>query len=155
MPSVRSRMHLVDLSMPLDDIVPVDPPFLKPTIEYKDHIAGRADMYAMYGISAEQLPEGQGLAAETVTITTHAGTHIDAPWHYHPTMNRGEKAWTIDEVPLDWFYRPGVKLDLSHLPNGHLVRPAELKEALDVAGHELQPRDIVLMRTCATDAYGR
>ena len=116
-------MRFVDLSMPLDDVVPVDPPFLRPKIEYKDHIGGLKDMFNMYGILPEQLPDGQGLAAETVTITTHAGTHVDAPWHYHPTMNGGEKAWTIDEVPLDWFFRPGVKLDLRHLPSGTLVMP--------------------------------
>ncbi len=130
-------MRFVDLSMPLDDVIPVDPPFLRPKIEYKDHIGGLKDMYAMYGILPEQLPDGQGLAAETVTITTHAGTHVDAPWHYHPTMNGGEKAWTIDEVPLDWFFRPGVKLDLRHLPSGHLVTAADLEEALAKIGHDL------------------
>lgn len=148
-------MRFVDLSMPLDDVIPVDPPFLRPKIEYKDHTAGLKDMHAMYGIEPEQLPDGQGLAAETVTITTHAGTHVDAPWHYHPTMNGGEKAWTIDEIPLDWFFRPGVKLDLRHLPNGHLVTAADLDEALAKIDYTLQPYDIVLMHTLASDAYGR
>ncbi len=148
-------MRFIDLSMPLDDVIPVDPPFLRPRIEYKDHIGGLKDMYAMYGILPEQLPDGQGLAAETVTITTHAGTHVDAPWHYHPTMNGGEKAWTIDEVPLDWFFRPGVKLDLRHLPSGHLVTAEDLEAALEGIGHELRPFDIVLMHTVASAAYGR
>lgn len=148
-------MRFIDLSMPLDDVVPVDPPFLRPKIEYKDHIGGLKDMYAMYGILPEQLPDGQGLAAETVTITTHSGTHVDAPWHYHPTMNHGEKAWTIDEVPLDWFFRPGVKLDLRHLPSGHLVMPEDIDEALTAIGYTLQPFDIVLMHTVASAAYGQ
>jgi len=148
-------MRFVDLSMPLDDVIPVDPPFLRPKIEYKDHQAGLADMDAMYGIRPDQLPDGQGLAAETVTITTHAGTHVDAPWHYHPTMNGGERAWTIDEVPIDWFFRPGVKLDLRHLPSGHLVTPADIDAELERIGYELQPLDIVLAHTVAADAYGR
>ncbi|GGC84598.1 hypothetical protein GCM10011512_09330 [Tersicoccus solisilvae] len=148
-------MPIIDLSMPLDDVVPVDPPFLRPRIDYKDHIAGLADLQAMYGILPEQLPEGKGLAAETMTVTTHAGTHVDAPWHYHPTMNGGEKAWSIDEVPLDWFYRPGVKLDLRHLPNGHLVTTADIDDALSRAGHELLPYDIVLVHTVASAAYGQ
>jgi kynurenine formamidase len=101
----------------------------------------------MYGILPEQLPDGQGLAAETVTITTHSGTHVDAPWHYHPTMNDGEKAWTIDEVPLDWFFRPGVKLDLRHLPSDHLVTHADIDAELDRIGYELQPFDIALATT--------
>jgi kynurenine formamidase len=147
-------MRFVDLSMPLDDVVPVDPPFLRPKIEYKDHIAGLKDMHAMYGILPDQLPDGQGLAAETLTITTHSGTHIDAPWHYHPTMNNGERAWTIDEVPLDWFFRPGVMLDLRHLPNGHLVTPGDIDAELDRIGYRLAPFDIVLMQTVAAAAYG-
>ena len=148
-------MRFVDLSMPLDDVIPVDPPFLRPKIEYKDHQGGLKDMYAMYGILPDQLLDGQGLAAETVTITTHAGTHVDAPWHYHPTMNGGERAWTIDEVPLEWFFKPGVKLDLRHLPNGHLVTPDDIDRELDRIGYELQPLDIVLAHTIASDAYGR
>ena len=140
--------------MHLDDVVPVDPPFLKPKIEYKAHTAGLKEMHAMFGILPEQLPEGQGLAAETVTITTHAGTHIDAPWHYHPTMNHGEKAYTIDEVPLDWFFRPGVKLDLRHLPTGHLVMPSDIDEALAKINYTLKPYDIVMFHTCASAAYG-
>lgn len=148
-------MRFIDLSMPLDDVVPVDPPFLRPKIEYKDHIGGLKDMFAMYGILPEQLPDGQGLAAETVTITTHSGTHVDAPWHYHPTMNHGERSWTIDEVPLDWFFRPGVKLDLRHLPSGHLVMPEDIDRALADIEYTLQPFDIVLMHTVASAAYGR
>ncbi|MDQ1204817.1 cyclase family protein [Microbacterium sp. SORGH_AS_0862] len=148
-------MRFVDLSMPLDDVIPVDPPFLRPTIDYKDHIAGRRDMEAMYGIRPDQLPDGQGLAAETLTLTTHSGTHVDAPWHYHPTMNRGERAWTIDEVPLDWFFRPGVKLDLRHLPQGHLVTAADIDAELDRIGYALRPFDIVLAHTIASAAYGQ
>jgi len=149
-------MRFVDLSMPLDAVTPVDPPFLRPKIEYKDHEgAGLSDMVAMYGIRPDQLPDGKGLAAETVQMTTHAGTHVDAPWHYHPTMNGGERAWTIDEVPLEWFFQPGVKLDLRHLPSGHLVTPDDIDEALAKIGHTLKPLEIVLMHTVASEAYGR
>ena len=147
-------MRFVDLSMPLDDVVPVDPPFLRPRIDYKDHVAGLADMNAMYGIEPGQLLDGMGLAAETVQITTHSGTHVDAPWHYHPTMNGGERAWTIDEVPLDWFFRPGVKLDFRDAPDGHVVTADEIDAELARIGYELQPLDIVLMNTGAAARYG-
>jgi len=69
-------------------------------------------------------------------------------------MNDGERAWTIDEVPLDWFYRPGVKLDFRDMPDGHVVTAAEMAERVASTGHKLQPYDIVLMNTRAGDAYG-
>ena len=48
---------------------------------------------------------------ERVQASTHNGTHLDAPYHYHSTMDGGKRAITIDEVPLDWCIGRGVKLD--------------------------------------------
>jgi hypothetical protein len=36
---------------------------------------------------------------------------------------------TIDELPLDWFFRPGVKLDFRTMPDGHVVTAVELEPA--------------------------
>ena len=40
-----------------------------------------------------------------VQLCTHNGTHLDAQYHYHSTMNNkaggAERAITIDEVPLE------------------------------------------------------
>ena len=106
-------MRIVDLSRPLENTVPADPPGLGPRIEYSDHRQSMSGMLAMFpGLEASQLPRGEAWALELLTVTTHNGTHVDAPWHYASTMNGGERAWTIDEVPLDWFHRPGVKLCL-------------------------------------------
>ena len=55
--------------------------------------------------------DGHGWAVEQIALSTHTGTHVDAPYHYHPTMNGGEPAWTVDEVPLDWFIGDGVVVD--------------------------------------------
>lgn len=41
------------------------------------------------------------------------GTLLDAPWHFHPTMDGRKRAITIDEVPLEWCFQPGVKLDFA------------------------------------------
>jgi kynurenine formamidase len=154
-PEGTQPMRFVDLSVAIENDVPADPPFLRPRITYTDHDAGVRDMQMMYpGVTLEELPDGKGLAAETLAVTTHAGTHVDAPWHYHPTMNGGERAWTIDEVPLEWFFQPGVKLDFRHLPDGHVVTAAEIDEELARIGHELQPLEIVLMNTGAAARYG-
>ena len=58
----------------------------------EDRAADRADLR----LRRSDLPDGQGWASETVKLITHAGTHVDAPWHYFPTSG-GERARTIDE----------------------------------------------------------
>jgi kynurenine formamidase len=70
-------------------------------------------------------------------------------------MDQGKRAITIDEVPLDWCYRPGVKLDFRCLPNGHVVSAGEVETELERIGHSLQPLDIVLVNTAAGTRYGK
>ena len=86
---------------------------------------------------------------EQVQLSTHNGTHLDAPWHYHPTMNRGERAWTIDEVPLEWCFQPGVKLDFRAFPDGYVATAADVEAELKRIGHELPPLEIVVVNTSA------
>ena len=100
--------RFIDISAPLQNDVPADPPGLGPKIEYIDHQQSLPQILPFFpGLKKEDLPDGQGWAVERVQLTTHNGTHLDAPWHYHPTMNEGERAWTIDEVPLEWCFQPG------------------------------------------------
>jgi kynurenine formamidase len=148
--------RFVDLSIFLENDVITDPPFMRPKIEYVKHLDTMTEMGHFFpGVNAEQVPGGEGFAAaETVTLSTHNGTHLDAPWHFHPTMNGGEPSMTIDEVPLDWCFRPGVKLDFTALPDGHVVTAAEVEAELARIGHNLQPLDIVLVNTAAGKAVG-
>ena len=147
---------LIDISVPLQNDVPADPPGNHPTIQYIDHQQGLPRMLQFFdGLKAQDLPDGQGWAVEQVSLSTHNGTHLDAPWHYHPTMNGGERAITIDEVPLEWCFQPGVKLDMRHFPDGHVVTADEMATALDAAGHTLRPLDIVLINTAAGAALGQ
>jgi kynurenine formamidase len=148
-------MKLIDLSRSLENDVPADPPGLEPSIEYRSHKAGVAEMLGMFpGLREDQLPNAEAWAAERLHIQTHNGTHMDAPWHYASTMNGGERAWTIDEIPLDWCLRPGVKLDFRDLPHGYVVGADEIARKLSDIGHTLEPFDIVLMNTGAEAAYG-
>jgi kynurenine formamidase len=70
-------------------------------------------------------------------------------------MDRGQRAITIDEVPLEWCIGHGVKLDFRHLPDGHVATAAEIEAELARIGHALRPFDIVLVNTAAGGAYGR
>ena len=148
--------RIVDLSVAIENGVASDPPQMLPSITYLAHDETAAQVAAMFpGLSPSQLPDGKGWAVEDLRISTHNGTHLDAPWHYHPTMDGGARAITIDEVPLDWCYRPGVKLDLRHIPDGHVITAAEMAQAMAATGHALAPFDIVLVNTAAGAAYGQ
>ena len=87
-------------------------------------------------------------------LGTHNGTHVDAPYHYASTMNKGQRAMTIDEVPLDWFFQPGVKPDFRHFPDGHVVTPEDIEAELKRNHHELLPLEIVVVNTRAGSHYG-
>jgi kynurenine formamidase len=147
---------LIDISVPLQNDVPADPPGGHPTIQYVDHQQGLPRMLEFFaGLKAEDLPDGQGWAVEMVQLSTHNGTHLDAPWHFHPTMNRGERSWTIDEVPLEWCLQPGVKLDFRHLPDGYVATARDVETELKRIGHTLSPLEIVVVNTSAGVKYGR
>ena len=148
--------RFVDLSIYLENDVISDPPFMRPKIEYKQHEETVTEARTFFpGVEADDFPGGGGFAAaEEVTLSTHNGTHLDAPWHFHPTMDGGERAITIDEVPLDWCFRPGIKLDFRHFEDGHVVTAAEVEAELDRIGVEVEPMDIVLINTAAGKALG-
>ncbi|QDI04801.1 cyclase family protein [Xanthomonas cerealis pv. cerealis] len=147
--------RLIDLSMAIENDVPSDPPMMQPKITYHGHHATAPQMAAFFpGLDTADLPGGEGWAIEELRLSTHNGTHMDAPYHYHSTMDGGAPAMTIDEVPLDWCLRPGVKLDFRHLPDGHVVGAAEVEAELARIGHVLQPLDIVLVNTAAAARHG-
>ena len=149
------KRRFVDLSIAIEAGIPSDPPTMIPEIQYLDHEEGAESMQLFFpGLKKEQLPGGKGWAVEQVRLSTHSGTHLDAPWHYHPTMDRGLKALTIDEVPLEWCMGNGVVLDFHCLPDGHRVEPAEVAEAFGKIGTSPEPGDIVLIRTGADHYWG-
>jgi kynurenine formamidase len=149
----------VDLSIYLENDVLSDPPSLAPRITYQKHADTMPEfLHMLPGTQAGDFPQAEAAAAEWVTLTTHSGTHLDAPWHFHSTMDEkagGSKpSLTIDQIPLDWCFRPGVKLDFRHLPDGHVVTAAQVEAELARIGHTLKPLDIVVVNTRAGSRYG-
>jgi len=148
-------MRIVDLSIALANDVPADPPMQPVSIDYVDHDAGAQELVAAFpGLDVEQLPDGKGWAVERVRISTHNGTHMDAPWHYHPTMDGGQPSSTIDQIPLEWCMQPGVRLDFRDKPDGYVVTPDDIDVELERIGHTLAPLEIVVCATRAGERYG-
>jgi kynurenine formamidase len=140
---------LIDLSVPLRN----DPDkLIKAQIQYQSHEEGAQSFGPIFGIDPAELPEGRFGAVETVTAMTHAGTHLDAPYHYWPT-SEGKPARTIDQIPLEWCYGDGVVLDFTHKKRGELITTQEVQAALRKIGYTLKPGDIVLIRTDTTTRH--
>ena len=147
--------RLLDLSVALKNSPHTDPPGLGPRIDYVDHKQGAVEMLSMFpGLKLEDLPGEEAWGVERLTMSAHNGTHLDAPWHYASTQDGGKPAWTIDQLPLDWCFRPGVKLDFRHMADGYVATAADMEAELKRIGHDLKPFEIVVVNTAAGAKYG-
>ena len=146
---------IVDLSIFLENDVVSDPEIYRPKIDYIDHTMSVPELTSFFpGLKGEDLPDGEAWAVERVELITHNGTHLDAPYHFASTMNDGERAITIDEVPLEWCFQSGVKLDFRHFEDGYVVTAEDIEAELKRINYELKPLDIVLVNTSAGKRYG-
>jgi kynurenine formamidase len=148
------RCRLIDLSLPLEHNAVSEP--MPARIHYVRHEAeGLQQMQRFFGVKAEDLSwsNGLGWAIEEIQAITHTGTHVDAPYHYGP-QSGGKPARTIDCVPLEWCFAPGVVLDMRHKAAGDFVTVADLETALDRIRYRLRPFDIVLLQTGADKRLG-
>lgn len=148
--------RFIDISVPLEAGVASDPPIMLPEIDYLPHAATAEQVAGFFpGLTKEDLPGGEGWAVEFLRIASHNGTHLDAPYHHHSTMDGGQRAITIDEVPLEWCMNPGVKLDFRYFEDGYVATAADVETELKRIGHELHPLDIVVVNTSAGARYGQ
>jgi kynurenine formamidase len=135
--------RFIDLSSPLENGANEPRP---PEITYLDHNEFGARSAKSWDIPIEELHDGVGGAAEFLTVSTHSGTHMDAPWHYGPTV-AGEPSRKIDQVPLEWCYGDGVVIDLRHKNTGDWITEDDIKEALGKIDYEVKAGDIALLWT--------
>ncbi len=76
----------------------------------------------------------------TLLISEHGPTHVDAMSHLDPTSDQ-----SIDELPLERFYGPGIGLDLSHVESEEFITVDDLEEGLSSAGLEIREGDSITL----------
>ncbi|WP_406700946.1 cyclase family protein [Singulisphaera sp. Ch08] len=145
-------MRIIDLSAPIAPTPADAASYEKVEIHSTSHAGGAAQIEALLQVPPHLLRDGEGWAVEEFTsLATHGVTHVDAPWHCNSTI-QGQKAATIDELPLEWFFADGLVLDMTHKADGEKVGVDEVKASLTHIGYTVKPLDIVLVRT-GRDAY--
>ena len=150
------KRHIIDLSVPIENNTPADPPGYEPKVTYIGHKDSVNQLLPFFpGLEASDLPGGEAWAIERVNLLTHNGTHLDAPYHFHSTMDKGKPAMTIDEVPLEWCFGNGVKLDFRQFEDGYVATAKDVQQELTRIGHSLEPLEIVVVNTSAGAKYGQ
>jgi kynurenine formamidase len=159
-------MRIVDLSLPIDEkafeVHKVD-------IERVTHKAGvdkfnrvimgktfKGKVNYLLGkriLKPQDLPDGEFLSLEIVHSPVHVGTHLDYSFHYG-TKSEGRPAKTADEIPLEYCYQNGVRLDLRHKKPADSITAHDVEDALKKINYILKPLDIVLLWTGADKFYG-
>ncbi len=139
-------MQIIDLSKTIQ-YQPGDPVFMKVKIAHKAHARSKW-LVRLFGLPFRLFPKKfTGWADDCIKkMGVHSTTHMDAPWHYAPTC-AGQPAKTIDEVPLDWCYGPGVVVDMKHKDDFDPITVEDIQRFLTEQSIELQPGMIVLIKT--------
>lgn len=148
------QLRLIDLSVSLEHDAAGERS--KPKIDYVTHAdAGLRSMMETFGAKPQDFvySNGHGWAVETLNVSSHTSTHIDAPYHYGAT-SEGKPARRIDEVPLEWCFGPGVVLDMRHRKPGEVISIADLQQRLRDIKYTLSPGDIVMIHTGAATRWG-
>lgn len=136
---------IIDLSVPLAENAGYEVRPLK--INRKTHAEGLVDHTTRFQCEQKDLPSGgQGYAVEIMQVATHAGTHIDAPWHYGPICE-GKPSKTIDEMPLEYCFGPGVCLDFRRFGDGYVITEEDIRAEEERIGYSIKARDIVFIMT--------
>jgi kynurenine formamidase len=140
-------MKIIDLSTTIGNSPESTPEFLRTKIEYYNHESGAKQIEMLLKVPPQLLKNNEGWAVETITkLGTHDSTHVDAPWHYNSLIN-GEKALTIDNLPLEWFFNDGVVFNMTKKVEGDPVTIEDIENELARIKYKLKPLDIVLIYT--------
>lgn len=159
-------MRIIDLSLPIDEKafevhkVEIERVSHKAGVEkFNRVIMGKTLLGRLkYALGArivrkEDLPDEEFLSLEVVHSPVHVGTHLDYSFHYgSKSENRASK--TAEEIPLEYCFCDGVKLDLTHKKPAETINAVDIETALKKINYSLKANDIVLLHTGADKFYG-
>ena len=146
-------MKLIDLTVIIEHNSKSEP--FPAKIKFHDHETS-AKMYGNMGgfNGPKAFPDGKSLAHEEVSLITHCGTHLDAPFHFGD-ISEGKPAKTIEQIPLEWCYGDGVVLDFSHKEDRSEITEEEVKKELERIKYKLKKGDLVFVRTDRDKLFGK
>ena len=93
-------------------------------------------------------PEGRWYAANRFRTPEHLGTHLDAPFHFHP------EGWPAEKIPLERMRGPAFVLDVRELARAHrdLAVSAEWIQSWERSRGAPLPRGAVVLIWTGWDA---
>lgn len=138
-------VEYIDLTIPLEESNS-EPESVY--VEKISHAEGAAILTKGRGFGSEAFPQGIAVNLERVRLTSHSGTHIDAPLHYGPS------ARSIDQLPLDWFFGSALVIDCSEKKLEEPISIQELEKALLDQNLKVEKGDIVFIFTGADSLWG-
>jgi arylformamidase len=107
------------------------------TISYSNSVSG-------FNIEVAKTKIRDGWNASNLHIYSHAGTHMDAPYHFEVTDER------IDEIPIERFISKAYVVPIEIVQSKQLITVSDFS-SLD---HVLQPGESIIMKTGWSRYFG-
>lgn len=145
-------VKLIDLSVPIANNAS------EPSKIYHSRLGSREGAKKISiraGIAVKSFPDSCFLTLDKYSLTTHTGTHVDAPIHFGASMignNLNQKS--ITDLPLNWFYGQGKLLDFSTFPRKTNITVENIKNKISDEKINLIKGDILLIRTGMDKMFG-
>ena len=133
-------MQLIDLTQEIYEGMPV----------YAGHLETKVWQHHAFADTAANFDSGFAFQSYGLTMCDHGPTHVDALKH----LDQSPDAPAIDEMALDTFWGTGTALDVSDVEPLGYCSGERLDRALEEAGGDLRPGDVLLLRTGTADRVG-